>query len=380
MKHFMLAAAVMGGLFTACSGGVGSSDPYGQWSGSSTDGAAVGAGGAASAAAGGVTTGVGGTASSGVTSTSGGTVGTTGGPTGSTGGLPGNTTGGTSGGLATTTGGTSGGTTGTGAFCLVQQLMQDRCMSCHSDPPLRGVPMALASYDDLMAPTPSNPSMNAAQMSMERMQDMRAPMPPAPAAPPTSAEIAMLQDWMNQGMPSTCDPASGSGTTGGMTTGGMTTGGMTTGGTTGGIVDPYDTPVTCTSNRNWTGGNRESPLMHPGGTCIDCHSSDEGPTFQLAGTLFPTAHEPVDCNGVDGTTNGAQVVVVDANGQTITMDVNSAGNFFYESRQPIALPYQAKVVSNGKERIMVASQESGDCNTCHTESGTNDAPGRIMLP
>ena len=43
-------------------------------------------------------------------------------------------------------------------------------------------------------------------------------------------------------------------------------------------------------------------------------------------------------------------------------------------------PYTAKVLYNGNERVMHAEQTSGDCNACHTQYGTQDAPGRILLP
>lgn len=29
---------------------------------------------------------------------------------------------------------------------------------------------------------------------------------------------------------------------------------------------------------------------------------------------------------------------------------------------------------------MITAQTNGDCNSCHTESGTLAAPGRIMAP
>jgi len=46
----------------------------------------------------------------------------------------------------------------------------------------------------------------------------------------------------------------------------------------------------------------------------------------------------------------------------------------------VAMPYTAKVKYNGLERVMVASQTTGDCNSCHTQAGTKGAPGRILLP
>jgi hypothetical protein len=96
----------------------------------------------------------------------------------------------------------------------------------------------------------------------------------------------------------------------------------------------------------------------------------------LAGTVYPTAHEPIDCNGTS--VSGATVVVTDAANRVITMNVNAVGNFYTQTQ--LALPFHAKVVYQGRERAMSAAQTSGDCNGCHTESGAMSAPGRIMLP
>jgi len=258
-------------------------------------------------------------------------------------------------------------TTGAGPLCDVIALMRAKCQSCHSPPPrLRSVPMALATYDDLVAPSPSDAQTTSIDMSIARMQDTTAPMPPAPAAPATAAEVAILQAWIDAGAPSSCDGGIGAGGDGSVVP-----------------PNPYDTPVVCSSNTQWTGGNQESPNMRPGAACIDCHTrGGEGPRFTFAGTAYPSAHEPTDCNGLVGPDTSAQVVITDASGATFTMNVNSVGNFSYTAKSgtTVALPYRAKIVSNGLERVMATPQDSGDCNTCHTEAGDEDAPGRIMAP
>jgi hypothetical protein len=127
---------------------------------------------------------------------------------------------------------------------------------------------------------------------------------------------------------------------------------------------------------HWTAGNNGD--MRPGEACITCHSRGEGPAFVIAGTVYPTAHEPDDCNGANGTLDGATVVITDAKKVTLTLRPNTVGNF--SSNAAITLPFQAKVVQGGKERIMVTPQTNGDCNSCHTSPGNNLAPGRIMLP
>jgi hypothetical protein len=174
--------------------------------------------------------------------------------------------------------------------------------------------------------------------------------------------------------------------TGGTTpgTGGTTpgTGGGGPGGGVGGaagLPDPFSVAPTCTSKKTWTGGNEGSASMNPGKACISCHKSSggEAPAYAIAGTIYPTAHEPDLCNGANGS-DGAQIVIVGADGKTVTLTPNSVGNFY--SSTTVKLPYQAKVVYMGREQVMAETQTSGDCNSCHTQNGANNAPGRILLP
>jgi hypothetical protein len=121
--------------------------------------------------------------------------------------------------------------------------------------------------------------------------------------------------------------------------------------------------------------------MEPGQACIGCHATpgDEAPTFTIAGTLYPTGHEPDNCNGASGQATGAKIVVTGNNGSSLTLTPNSVGNFFTTTSLPP--PYKAKVVStSGSERVMSGTASSGDCNSCHTQNGAQNAPGRITLP
>jgi cytochrome c553 len=142
--------------------------------------------------------------------------------------------------------------------------------------------------------------------------------------------------------------------------------------------DPLQATMRCTSNAYWSRGNHS--LMAPGQACIACHQrSGEGPLYTIAGTLYPTGHEPDNCNGVSSATSGAQVIVTGANGAVLTLTANSAGNFY--TTIPVAMPYNVKVVDgNGIERSMFTTSTDGDCNRCHTQNGTNAAPGRVTLP
>jgi hypothetical protein len=141
--------------------------------------------------------------------------------------------------------------------------------------------------------------------------------------------------------------------------------------------DPFVAPATCTSGMTWTRGNHGSSSMNPGRACLDCHATMHGPTLTIAGTVYPTAHEPDLCDGANGA-NGAAVVITGADGQTVTLTPNAAGNI--DTAAPVKFPFTAKVTFEGRERAMSAKQTSGDCNGCHTQAGASGAPGRILLP
>jgi hypothetical protein len=121
--------------------------------------------------------------------------------------------------------------------------------------------------------------------------------------------------------------------------------------------------------------------MQPGRACITCHRASKGESIvEVGGTVYPTIREPDGCFGVDGTQVPATVVITEADGRVTELPVGPTGNFSLRRATPVAFPIRAKVVANGRERVMLTPQNSGDCNGCHSESGRNGAPGRISLP
>ncbi len=118
----------------------------------------------------------------------------------------------------------------------------------------------------------------------------------------------------------------------------------------------------------------EGENMEPGGDCIFCHASDEGPRYTIAGTVMGALDDDDRCAGVDGVT----VEITDANGQVISLTTNAVGNFFYQGE--LASPYSAKVRRGDQEVAMASAQSSGDCASCHTAQGVSGAPGRIVAP
>lgn len=189
--------------------------------------------------------------------------------------------------------------------------------------------------------------------------------------------LAAVASW------TACGGADSSSTSGGGGAGGD--GGSSSSG------DPFSGASVCTSEQTWTLGEDVSdpmrPQMHPGEACNACHATaeplDPPPIFLVAGTVYPTGHEPGECYGVDGTAQTDIVVqVTDSQGQSYDLPVNATGNFMLEG-VPFVPPYTAKVISAKGERPMYAPQTSGDCNACHTEQGGgagSAAPGRIVVP
>jgi mono/diheme cytochrome c family protein len=240
--------------------------------------------------------------------------------------------------------------------CVVQDMLTTRCVTCHAAMPIAGAPMSLVTLDDLTKPAISDATKRVADVSLVRISSTTNPMPPAGLDPATADQIGALAKWIADGYaPTSCTAT------------------VTTTAT-----NPFDVAPTCTANTFWTGGNEGSSRMHPGDACIACHQSSggEAPSFAIAGTVYPSAHEPSDCNGAP--LGSASVQLTGADGSVVTLTINSAGNFYYLGA--LALPFQAAIVANGRTRAMATPQSTGDCNSCHTQDGANGAPGRIILP
>jgi len=378
----LLALVPMWALSAGCVGpSVGASGPApGDATGGSVGNQGPGAGAPSTGGTSGATSGSGGAAvgsassrgatGSGGAASSGGATGTGGSGTG---------TGGTGAGIGTGTGGgasitgTGGSNPGMGLPCDVQTFLTNRCQTCHGATPVLGVPTSLVTYAELTGPSKSDPTKTEAEMAVSRMQNTTVPMPPKPGTPATAAEVGTMQAWIAAGYPTgSCAPPGGSADGGVPADGGASADGAGPGT----APDPFAVAATCTSGTMFKGG--ESAAMDPGMACVSCHAkSGEAPKFTIAGTVYPTGHEPDLCNGTNGST-GAQIVITGADGKSITLTPNNAGNF--SSNGAVTKPYQAKVTYMGRERLMIAAQTSGDCNSCHTQTGANMAPGRIVTP
>jgi hypothetical protein len=239
-----------------------------------------------------------------------------------------------------------------GLPCDVADVVGQNCVICHGNPPAKGVPLSLTTYEAFKQPAPADPTITVAEMALKRMQDPKLPMPPTGMLDPSL--IQAFADWVGAGLPAgDCGGAGGAG---------------------GQLNVPTD-PLPCTGQQWPPTSNHESPLMHPGVACIDCHDKHfNAPVLTIAGTIYGDAYIDNDCYG----TAGAQIEVTDANGAVYTMTSNPAGNFYRQG--PVYFPISAKVTFNGKEIAMKQTVTTGDCNSCHTWNGAQNAPGRILLP
>jgi hypothetical protein len=234
--------------------------------------------------------------------------------------------------------------------CDVVAALSRNCASCHGSPATQGAHVTILSASDLQAPMPDDMALTVGEASMYRMQSMGPDVMPPSSSPAASvSDVQAFSAYVGAGMlPGSCT-------------------GMA----------PMPAPTTCPSNSHWTYGNSGSPVMNPGLACINCHTSMvPREKFTFGGTVFTDLHTMNLCNG--GSKSGGQVQLIGADGKTITMATNSAGNFYTFST--LVMPYTAKVMVNGKQRMMTTPQVEGDCNTCHTEQGISNAPGRIIWP
>lgn len=131
----------------------------------------------------------------------------------------------------------------------------------------------------------------------------------------------------------------------------------------------------CASTKKWVGGDEGATIMHPGEDCIACHAREgEGPGFKIAGTVYGAANQANNCFGIQGAT----IEITGADGKVFNLAANEAGNFY--TKESVATPYTARVLFNGKESKMQTPQSSGACNSCHTQGGSDGAPGRVLSP
>jgi hypothetical protein len=143
-----------------------------------------------------------------------------------------------------------------------------------------------------------------------------------------------------------------------------------------------------------------TPVMQPGQDCTICHRAGKPASdrqWTISGTVFssPTACAKylIDAGtGCQGGVEGVQVLVTEANGQTLTLTTNSAGNFYTD--EPID-QFTSLMIQKGDRRMVMNLPVAGGlgasgtvgCNYCHSVQnpgtptlGAGGAPGSIYIP
>lgn len=191
------------------------------------------------------------------------------------------------------------------------------------------------------------------ERSLERMKLAAAPMPPLSEPPASAKQLAIFEEWVATGMPA---------------------------GTCGAIPDkPAQT--TCASGKMWDPQATSTAQMNPGQACRACHKTKASDfNYFFMGTVFPGFYEKDLC--ISPPPAGAKVEILDVMGNvTMTLTPNATGNFMSSAVVAgVPVPYSARLVANGRVRLMNAPQSDGDCNKCHSEQGTEGAPGRLVWP
>ena len=251
-----------------------------------------------------------------------------------------------------------------GLPCDVAAVVAARCMQCHGAVPSGGAQNRLLTYEDFAAQASDPTFKSVAELALSRMTSSSRPMPPDGSIDAKS--VAVVDQWVKAGLPrGSCGEASHGDPDGGGPSPDDPDGG----------APPEPGTSWCHSGLLIPEPEDPSELMRPGEACITCHSlpTQQGPLFEIAGTVYPTQHEPDDCRGVPDT----NVIIVDASGFVHTLTTNSSGNFHFDEQLP--RPYRALVTRGGELREMQSPQWNGDCNSCHTEWGASSAPGRISI-
>jgi hypothetical protein len=150
--------------------------------------------------------------------------------------------------------------------CDVKAIVDDHCGLCHGAQTAFTAPMSLVTWDDLMAPTPSNPAVPTYQTVLQRVQDEARPMPQPPNARLTTDQVATLNNWINGGTPKGTDTMCGSGGTAGTGTAGSGAGvgaaGTGTAGT-GAAGTGVPTEEVCYDFLANAGGDKTTPYSVP---------------------------------------------------------------------------------------------------------------------
>lgn len=238
-----------------------------------------------------------------------------------------------------------------GLPCDLATYLAAKCTGCHGKPPLPSALASLVTYDDLKVVSKEDPTKNEAELSVARMKNAGSPMPPG--ALPSTADVALLENFINAGYPKGSCGSVGSGD----------------GGT---IATP---PPSTVFKGAPVFTARTGPRAHNAGKdCMSCHQNGggEAPQFSLGGTVY---------DGTGGPVSGAEVRLVDAKGKATSVYTGTNGTFYMQGGG-FAAPAQVGVRSASGARDMISALQApggGACSSCHCAGGSCTVPA-IHLP
>ena len=135
------------------------------------------------------------------------------------------------------------------------------------------------------------------------------------------------------------------------------------------------------NNNNSSNGTASQVVHNQGKNCLSCHSS--GNNMFISGvTIYKSLNgADYDANVVYDTYN---VRLVLDNGQVINyLRGNGSGNKFYNGNQGAINNFTSQIVDSSGRVVNSSNKNSHSvgrlaCNSCHTSSGLNGAPGRVV--
>jgi hypothetical protein len=126
-------------------------------------------------------------------------------------------------------------------------------------------------------------------------------------------------------------------------------------------------------------GLEEGPFHRYGQPCLVCHGGYKAPLFDAAGTVFATPSDDIPVASVI-------VKLTDANGDTINVPTNCAGNFYIEDAAwdpvfPLRAEIECTLPDGTKRRSVMQTRinRDGGCASCHERGPANQfSPGQIF--
>jgi hypothetical protein len=104
--------------------------------------------------------------------------------------------------------------------CDVKTIIDEKCGTCHKNPPAFSAPMPLVTLADFQAPGKTDPSKKAHELVKARINRTGAGQMPPPPTTLTPAELQKLNQWLDGGASAGTACTPGGGTMGGGMTGG----------------------------------------------------------------------------------------------------------------------------------------------------------------